>query len=205
MNKIREANGAPQLQILCIDLIEMETDADGHRNRVSSSQNRMKLLGKRLKEPIPKPHLPHYPYIIGLIGGIAAGKSHICRHFDRLGAIIINGDKLAHEMYEPATECYANVVAHFGNDILTKDNHIDRKKLGAIVFADKTKLNELNQIVWPAALDEVQRRIDVIRKEKSHNVVVIEAAVLLQAGWQHEMHELWTVIIPRELVSISFK
>lgn len=185
-----------------IDIIELETNEEGKERKVSSSNQRMDLLGTRLKEPIPKPHLPNYPYIIGLIGGIASGKSIISQHFEKLGATVINCDKLAHEIYEPGTECHAKLAAHFGNDILNiDDNRINRKKLGAIVFADKQKLNELNQIVWPLLMYEVQKRIENIRKEKSHDVVMIEAAVLLQAGWQREMHEVWSLIVPADRVS----
>lgn len=189
-----------ELKIRCIDLIELSTTEEGKENKISSSNQRLDLLGNRLKEPISKPHLPNHPYIIGLIGGIASGKSVISQHFEKLGAAVINCDKLAHEIYEPGTECYAKLVSHFSTYILAEDNRINRKKLGAIVFADKTKLNELNKIVWPSLMDEVQRRIETIRTENTHEVVMIEAAVLLQAGWQHEMHEVWSLIVPAKRV-----
>lgn len=203
MNEIRKNNNLPELKIHCIDLIELETNEEGKERKVSSSNKRLDLLGTRLKEPEPRPHLPNYPYIIGLIGGIASGKSVISQHFEKLGATVINCDKLAHEIYEPGTECHAKLAAHFGNGILAEDNRINRKKLGSIVFANKEKLNELNQIVWPALLDEVKHRIEKIRSEKSHDVVMIEAAVLLQANWQHEMHEVWSLIVPPERVSFN--
>lgn len=79
----------------------METNEEGKETKISSSNQRMDLLGTRLKEPTPKPHLPKYPYIIGLIGGIASGKSVISQHFEKLGAAVINCDRLAHEVYEP--------------------------------------------------------------------------------------------------------
>ncbi|XP_031638702.1 bifunctional coenzyme A synthase [Contarinia nasturtii] len=200
VNEIREANNLKKLQIHCIDIIELENNEEGKENKISSSNQRMDLLGTRLKKPIPKPHLPNYPYIIGLIGGIASGKSIISQHFEKLGAAVINCDRLAHDVYEPGTDCHAKLATHFGNDILnaSDDNRIDRKKLGAIVFSNKEKLNELNEIVWPALMKKVQERINQIRVEKSHDVVMIEAAVLLQAGWQHEMHEVWSLIVPPE-------
>lgn len=204
VNEIRKTNNLRELTIHCIDLIEWETNEEGKERKVSSSNQRLDLLGSRLKEPEPKPHLPNYPYIIGLIGGIASGKSVISQHFEKLGATVINCDKLAHEIYEPGTECHAKLAEHFGNDILAGDHRINRKKLGAIVFADKAKLNELNEIVWPALMAEVQRRIEKIRKERTHDVVMIEAAVLLQANWQHEMHEVWSLIVPVERVSSLF-
>lgn len=110
-----------------------------------------------------------------------------------------------HRLYEfSGTECHAKLAAHFGTDILnaSDNNRINRKKLGTIVFANEEKLNELNEIVWPALMVKVQNRIEQIRTEKSHDVVMIEAAVLLQAGWQHEMHEVWSLIVPPERVNI---
>lgn len=201
VNENRIANQLPELKIHCIDLIEMDTGQENKEKKISSSNQRLDLLGKRLKEPIPKPHLPTNPYIIGLIGGIASGKSVMSQHFVKFGAAVINCDKLAHEIYEPGTKCHEKLAAHFGNAILQPDNRIDRKRLGAMVFANKEKLSELNQIVWPAIMDEVQRRIETIRQAKSHDVVMIEAAVLLQAGWQHDMHEVWCLIVPPERVS----
>lgn len=129
----------------------------------------------------------------------------ISQHFEKLGATVVNCDKLAHEIYEPGTGCHAKLIEHFGNDILNiDDNRINRKKLGGIVFADKEKLNELNQIVWPELMVEVQRRIGKIRTERTHDVVMIEAAVLLQAGWEHDMHEVWSLIVPPKRVSTRF-
>lgn len=201
VNEIRKANNLKELKIQCIDMIELETNEEGKEKKVSSSNQRLDLLGTRLKNPDPKPHLPNSPYIIGLIGGIASGKSVISQHFEKLGAAVINCDKLAHEIYEPGTDCHRKLAAHFGTGILSPDNRIDRKRLGAIVFADQEKLMELNAIVWPALLVEVQKRIAKIRVEKSHSVVMVEAAVLLQAGWQSEMHEVWSLIVPPERVS----
>lgn len=206
VNEVRTANNLKPLHIHCIDLVESETNEEGKEKKVSSSNQRLDLLGTRLKEPIEKPHLPKYPYIIGLIGGIASGKSVISQHFEGLGAAVINCDKLAHDIYRPGTECYAKLVEHFGNKIVSdNDKTINRKVLGSIVFANKTKLHELNQIVWPFLLVEVKRKIDEIRSNKTHDVVMVEAAVLLQAGWQHEMHEVWSLIVPPERVSFLIK
>lgn len=205
VNEIRRSKNLRELHIHCIDLIEQETSQEGMEKKISSSNQRLKLLGTRLQVPEAKPHLPNYPYLIGLIGGIASGKSVISQHFERLGAAVINCDKLAHEIYEPNTECHAKLIQHFGQDILNDDNRINRKKLGTIVFSDKQKLLELNGIVWPALMIEVQRRIEKIRTEKTHDVVMIEAAVLLQAGWQRDMHEVWSLIVPAERVSLKIQ
>lgn len=201
VNEKRRQLGWHELRVKVINLIELESVAEAKEKKVSSSNQRLDLLGTRLHRPLAKPHLSHYPYIIGLIGGIASGKSVISQHFEKLGAAVINCDKLAHEIYEPGKLCHGKLIEHFGAGIQADSGVIDRKKLGAIVFADKAKLNELNQIVWPLLMVEVQRRIELIRATKSHRVVMIEAAVLLQAGWEKEMHEVWSLIVPAERVS----
>lgn len=197
---MRAAAGLKQLQIHCIDLIELETSEEGKETKVSSSNQRMDLLGTRIREPQPVPNLPNYPYIIGLVGGIASGKSVMTKYFEQLGAIVVNCDRLAHQLYEPGTECYQKLIDHFGRHILNDDETINRKALGAIVFADKEKLNELNGIVWPQLLLSVKALIENARNTKSNAIVMIEAAVLLQANWQHEMHEIWSLVVPPERV-----
>ena len=77
------------------------------------------------------------PYVIGLTGGIASGKSSIAEKLERLGAGHVNCDKIAHDLYEPGKECYNLVVEHFGPGILDAKGCIDRKALGNIVFKKK--------------------------------------------------------------------
>lgn len=198
VNEIRKAIQLPVLQIHCIDLFEVETNEEGKEKKISSSNQRVDLLGTLLKEPEPNSFLPISPYIIGLTGGIASGKTSISQHFERLGGTVINCDKLAHEMYEPGTKCYKKLIKHFGTDILSSDNLINRKTLGGIVFGNKTKLTELNGIVWPELQTELQMLIEKVRIEKTHDVVIIEAAVLLHANWQRNVHEVWSLIVPVE-------
>lgn len=203
VNEIRLAAGLKPLKIHCIDLIELETNDEGKETKVSSSNYRMDLLGNRLREPVLKPNLPNYPYIIGLVGGIASGKSVMSKYFEELGAIVVNCDRLAHQLYVPGTKCHRKLIEHFGRHILNDDETINRKALGAIVFADKTKLSELNGIVWPQLLLSVKALIENARNIKSNAIVMIEAAVLLQANWQHEMHEIWSLVVPPERVMHS--
>lgn len=200
VNEVRIANGLKPLQIHCIDVVELETNEEAKETKISSSNQRLDLLGTRLREPQPNNNIPDYPYIIGLVGGIAAGKSVISTYFEQLGATVLNCDKMAHEVYEPGTKCYQTLIDHFGDGIVNADGTINRKALGAIVFADKNKLNELNQIVWPELLDRVKAVIESIRQKNEKSVVIIEAAVLLQANWDKEMHEVWSLFVPPERV-----
>ena len=203
MNEVRAQANLSKLKIHCIDLIELETNEEGKEKKISSSNHRVDLLGTRLREPKPSSVLPLQPYIIGLVGGIASGKSAICKHFEKLGAIVINCDRMAHDMYKPGTDCYSEVCRTFGEEILNEDRTINRKVLGGLVFGKPDQLQKLNNIVWPSLLREVKIIIQRIRDENPNEqkVVMIEAAVLLQAGWQDELHEIWSLIIPPEEVS----
>lgn len=173
-----------------------EPDASEYLDGISTKL-RIGELGTRLPKQIPQRNFPQKPYLIGLTGTIGSGKSSLAKYFKTLGAEVIDCDQLAHEIYEPNTQCYAKLVLNFGKNILNQDLRINRTKLGEIVFQDKEKLDELNGIVWPFLEFEIQHRIEEVRR--THQVVIIEAAILLQAGWQDRVHEVWSVIIPPEL------
>lgn len=134
---------------------------------------------------------------MGLTGGIASGKSKMAGRFANMGAYVMDCDKIAHEIYEPGQVCYNRVIEKFGNDILESNGRIDRTKLGPLVFANPNKLEELNNIVWPELMNEVKRRIKKLAdSEKPPQVVILEAAVLLKANWDNEVHEVWSMIVP---------
>lgn len=80
------------------------------------------------------------PYIIGLTGGIASGKSTVADKLEKLGAGLVNCDKIAHDLYFPHNSCYDAILKHFGPTILRSDGFIDRKALGNIVFNDTVSL-----------------------------------------------------------------
>ncbi|XP_061399473.1 bifunctional coenzyme A synthase [Musca vetustissima] len=199
VNELRQQNGLNKLDIFCIDLVESTDKSGPKESKVSSSNTRIDLLGTRLRKPEPKPLLPPSPYLIGLTGGIASGKSKMAQRLHGMGALVMDCDKVAHEIYEPGQVCYKKIVEEFGTDILSEDKRINRAKLGSIVFADAGKLEKLNNIVWPELMIEVNRRISQLRQEPDcPRVVILEAAVLLKAGWDKEVHEVWSMIIPPE-------
>ncbi|XP_026461494.1 bifunctional coenzyme A synthase-like [Ctenocephalides felis] len=195
VNDVRLENGLCHLKIHCIDLVEGFDNGEGKEHKLSSSNQRMNLLGTRLKEPKDNPLLPKKPYLIGFCGGIASGKSSVCQRLRKLGAGYINCDTLAHDLYEPGQKCHYLLKQEFGCEIFDEKDNIDRKKLGAIVFADKNKLNTLNSIVWPVLRTELREAISNMSYEMESEIIVVEAAVLLQAGWENEFHEIWSCII----------
>jgi phosphopantetheine adenylyltransferase / dephospho-CoA kinase len=120
--------------------------------------------------------------------------------FLKMGAGVIDCDKLAHSLYEPGEECYTTIIKEFGNDIVEDNtNRIDRKKLGKIVFSSKEQLVALNNIVWPALLKKSKEKIKELHENENKEIVILEAAVLLQAGWETEVHEIWSCIIPPDV------
>ncbi len=136
--------------------------------------------------------------VIGLTGGIASGKSTAARHLENLGAAVIDADKLGHRAYERDRPAFAQVVSAFGEDVVGGDGEIDRKALGGKVFGDQAQLTRLTDIVWPAILALAKE--EIAAAEAAHaGVAVLEAAVLLEAGWQSEVDEVWAVTVAPEV------
>jgi dephospho-CoA kinase len=136
---------------------------------------------------------------IGLTGGIGTGKSVVADLLKQHGAAIIDADRLGHEAYTPHTEAWEAVVAAFGNDILTPEGEIDRRKLGGIVFADASQLERLNGIMHPIMARMVEQRKSGLQDD-GVAVAVVEAAVLFEAGWDALVDEVWTTDAPVDTV-----
>ena len=137
--------------------------------------------------------------VIGLTGSIGTGKSEVTRLLQELGAEVINADQVGHEAYTPNTESWNAVVDAFGRDILQPDGEIDRRRLGAIVFADPGQMAKLNGIMHPRMADMVAEKIDQMRT-RGVQVVVVEAALLFEAGWETLVDEVWATDSPLEIV-----
>lgn len=196
INEKRKENGLEQLDVYTIGLAEeAQKQSSEEETKVSSSNKRMRLLGTVLREPEPNPNIPDWPYVIGLAGGIASGKSSITEKLKLKGAAVINCDIIAHELYKPGLPLNSTIAEAFGHNVITDNGEVDRKKLGSIVFSDKEQLEKLNQLVWPAVIEEAQRRIKALG-EQGYKVVVMEAAVMVRAKWYKHCHQLWAVIIP---------
>ena len=132
--------------------------------------------------------------IIGLTGGIASGKSTAARYLAELGAFVIDADKLGHRVYEPDTPGHRAVVAAFGDDILAEDGTINRRALGAKVFGKPDELKRLTDIAWPEIRRMGEAQIATAKAENATRPVIVEAAVLFEAGWESLGDEVWVVI-----------
>lgn len=137
-------------------------------------------------------------FVIGLTGGIGAGKTLVSETLEALGATLVNADLVGHQAYSPNTETWRAVVDAFGREILDGDGRIIRRALGAIVFADADKLALLNSIVHPRIYAMIEERIAALA-EDGVEVVVVEAALLIEANWTALADEIWVVAAPRDL------
>ena len=133
--------------------------------------------------------------VIGLTGGIAAGKSTVSERLRALGAYIIDADRLGHRiLMREGGEAYEGVVAAFGAEILDEAGEIARPRLGRLVFADPAQLAELNRLMHPPMADRMRREIEDVRAQPSPPAfIVLDAAVLFEAGWDALCDEVWTV------------
>jgi len=138
--------------------------------------------------------------VVGLTGGIAAGKSTVSERLRACGAHVIDADRVGHRvLMREGGEAYEGVVAAFGAEILDEAGEIARPRLGRLVFADRARLAELNRLTHPSMTERMRREIENIRARISPPpppFIVLDAAVLFEAGWDALCDEVWTVSTP---------
>jgi len=116
-----------------------------------------------------------------------------------LGAVILDADRVGHEALKADTDVWREVVAAFGRQILTPGGDIDRAKLGQIVFSEPESLLRLNQIMHPRMYDMVKARLEEYRRQ-GVAVVVLEAPLLIEAGWTSLVDEVWVTVASESTV-----
>ena len=133
--------------------------------------------------------------IIGITGGVGAGKTQILEYLNnKYGATICMTDEVGKKLQKKGTECFDEIVAHFGNEILDEKGELDRAKLSDIVFADRVELSVLNGIVHPRVKEEIQKKIT--REERRNtNLMLIEGALLIEDHYEEICDELWYVYV----------
>jgi len=137
--------------------------------------------------------------IIGITGGIGSGKSLVANILkDQYNAYILNTDGIAKEQMEPQGASYPEIVEHFGDVILQPDGRIDRSKLASIVFEDRNKRLKINEITHPKVLNQVKEEIEHIRTQGTHPYLVVETALMIEAGYDYICDEIWYVFTSEE-------
>jgi dephospho-CoA kinase len=138
--------------------------------------------------------------VIGLTGGIGAGKSTVTQRLEELGAAVIDADKVGHQIYVPELPAWREIVATFGQEVLNADRTINRQALGKIVFADPEALRTLNHIVHPKMYDRMAELIAELRTQGGMKAIVVEAAVLIEANWMSLVDQVWVVVASEAVV-----
>ncbi len=137
--------------------------------------------------------------IIGLTGGIGSGKTTVAQFLKELGAVVIDADKVGHEVLRSDAEVCQEVVAAFGKGVLTPNDEISREKLGRMVFGAPESLPKLNMIMHPRIAERVGAQLEGYRKQ-GVRVVVIEAPLLLEAGWASQVDEVWVTVASKATI-----
>ena len=134
--------------------------------------------------------------LVALTGGIASGKSTVAQLFAQHGAVVIRADDLAREVVAKGGRAYDQVVAHFGNQILTADGQVDRTKLAAIVFNEPSELTALEEITHPAVQAQLAIRMADI---DSRQIVIYEVPLLIEKNLFNKFDKSIAVIADLEL------
>ena len=138
--------------------------------------------------------------IIGITGNFGTGKTTVSQMLAELGAVTISADELGHEFLQSGTQTHTEILAAFGKSILKPDGDIDRSKLGKLVFADAAALKKLNRIMHPRIYQVVRQKIAEEYQKSGVQVVVIEAALLIEAGWLPLLDQLWVTVAPEATI-----
>jgi dephospho-CoA kinase len=131
--------------------------------------------------------------LVGLTGSIATGKSTVSRMFAHLGARVLDADLLAREVVMPGQPAYHKIVEEFGQGVVQEDGTLDRKALGAIVFAEPARRKRLEEITHPAIAARQQRILSVLDEEAFEGIVIWDVALLFETGGVAKMDRVVVV------------
>ena len=132
--------------------------------------------------------------IIGITGGVGAGKSRVLYLLEKeFNAYIVEADLLAKNLMKPGKRVYNKIAENFPEVIPSEGAEIDRMSLAGLVYADKSKLKLLNSLVHPAVKEWIREDIEKHRQDKKCKLYIIEAALLIQDGYKEICDEIWYV------------
>jgi dephospho-CoA kinase len=129
----------------------------------------------------------------GLTGSIAVGKTYVCEVLRELGCHVLDADVTAREVVAKGTKGLAEIVEHFGETMLTGEDELDRKNLGAIVFADEAKRQLLNSIVHPRVIDKQDQWLKTVEANDPQGIAVVDAALMIESGGYRRFDQLIVV------------
>lgn len=132
--------------------------------------------------------------VIGITGGVGAGKSEILKYLkEHCRCRIIMADLVAHQLEEPGQVCYDKLVGLLGTEILEADGQIEKGRMAARIFRQKELLQQVNAIVHPAVKEYIKDVIATERAKGEIDVLFLEAALLIEDGYESIVDELWYI------------
>ncbi len=138
--------------------------------------------------------------VIGVTGGVGAGKSSVLKYIkENCNCMVLTSDDMGNEVKEPGEECYDKLVELLGRGILDESGRIDKKKMSAAIFGDEEKLKAVNDIIHPAVIARIKRICDEERKRNRYDFFFIEAALLIECGFNDYVDEMWYVYADRDV------
>jgi dephospho-CoA kinase len=135
---------------------------------------------------------------VGLTGGLATGKSHVGAYLVEMGCHLLKADELGHRAMEPGGGAFDDVVRAFGPAILNQAGGIDRRALGAIVFADPKSLALLNSIVHPLVIRTEETWYEQLERTDPDGIGIVEAAILIETGSYKRFDRIILTVCERE-------
>lgn len=137
--------------------------------------------------------------VAGLTGGIASGKSTVAAMLAEAGARIIDADRIARDVVAPGREAFQAVCAHFGDTVLQPDGHLDRARLGAMVFHDSRAREDLERIVHPFVFQQMATDLKQLAATQPGAVVILDIPLLIESGWHTTLPFIVLVHVPEAL------
>ena len=135
---------------------------------------------------------------IAVTGGLAAGKTTVCRIFKELGAYVVSADEIVHQLLSPGTAVGQQVINLLGSDVVS-GQELDRKKIAAKVFSRPDLLRLLEAVIHPAVFNEIERQYQQIVQEKKHSLFVAEIPLLFETDGQGQFDTVFTVLADEPL------
>lgn len=137
--------------------------------------------------------------VVGLTGGIAAGKSTVTEYLRSLGATIIDADKISKELVEVGSPALQEISAVFGSEIIDNRGCLNRQKLGERIFNSVSEREKLNKILHPRIIGEIEERLAFYRTRNDVPIIVLDVPLLLELGMQTMVDQVWVVAVSPEV------
>ncbi|MCO6354887.1 dephospho-CoA kinase [Pseudoalteromonas shioyasakiensis] len=131
-------------------------------------------------------------WVLGLTGGIGSGKSAVSAMFEELGIQVVDADIVAREVVEPGSVGLTKITAHFGDEVLTRNGTLDRAKLRAIIFADESQKQWLNNLLHPLIRESMLSQL----KQATSEYVILVAPLLFENGLEKYCNHTLLIDVP---------